>query len=327
MPLFERWRNRTRAKPVRLFYASDIHGTEVLWRKFLNAGKAYSTDALIMGGDLTGKAVIPLVDTGEGYRVELFGETQILCDEAEIEETERQIRGKGMYPHRMAQDEVDRVSQLSSDEQEEWFSEVMLETFSMWLDLAGERLDGSPTRCFVMPGNDDPPSVGEAIERSEGVESCEGIVVEFDGYSMISLGYSNPTPFNSPRELSEDEIYLRIQKMVEGVPDLSRCIFNLHAPPYDSRLDTAPVLDEDLTVVMAGSEPKTAPVGSSAVREAIEEFQPLLALHGHVHESAGATRIGRTLCLNPGSDYHTGLISGCLCSLREAEVRHQFVTA
>jgi uncharacterized protein len=327
MPLFERWRNRTRAKPVRLFYASDIHGTEVLWRKFLNAGKAYSTDALIMGGDLTGKAVIPLVDTGEGYRVELFGETQILCDEAEIEETERQIRGKGMYPHRMAQDEVDRVSQLSSDEQEEWFSEVMLETFSMWLDLAGERLDGNPTRCFVMPGNDDPPSVGEAIERSEGVESCEGIVVEFDGYSMISLGYSNPTPFNSPRELSEDEIYLRIQKMVEGVPDLSRCIFNLHAPPYDSRLDTAPVLDEDLTVVMAGSEPKTAPVGSSAVREAIEEFQPLLALHGHVHESAGATRIGRTLCLNPGSDYHTGLISGCLCSLREAEVRHQFVTA
>jgi uncharacterized protein len=327
MPLFGRWRNRTSDKPVRLFYASDIHGTEVLWRKFLNAGKAYSTDALIMGGDLTGKAVIPLVDTGEGYRVELFGETQILCDEAEIEETERQIRGKGMYPHRMAQDEVDRVSQLSSDEQEEWFSEVMLETFSMWLDLAGERLDGNPTRCFVMPGNDDPPSVGEAIERSEGVESCEGIVVEFDGYSMISLGYSNPTPFNSPRELSEDEIYLRIQKMVEGVPDLSRCIFNLHAPPYDSRLDTAPVLDEDLTVVMAGSEPKTAPVGSSAVREAIEEFQPLLALHGHVHESAGATRIGRTLCLNPGSDYHTGLISGCLCSLREAEVRHQFVTA
>jgi Icc-related predicted phosphoesterase len=327
MPLFGRWRNRTRAKPVRLFYASDIHGTEVLWRKFLNAGKAYSTDALIMGGDLTGKAVIALVNTGEGYRVELFGETQILCDEAEIEEIERQIRGKGMYPHRMTQDEVERVSQLSSDEREEWFSEVMLETFSMWLDLAGERLDGSPTRCFVMPGNDDPPSVGEAIERSEGVESCEGIVVEFDGYSMISLGYSNPTPFNSPRELSEDEIYLRIQKMVEGVPDLSRCIFNLHPPPYGSKLDTAPVLDEDLTVVMAGSEPKTAPVGSSAVREAIEEFQPLLALHGHVHESAGATRIGRTLCLNPGSDYHTGLISGCLCSLREAEVRHQFVTA
>jgi Icc-related predicted phosphoesterase len=187
MPLFGRWRNRTRAKTVRLFYASDIHGTEVLWRKFLNAGKAYSTDALIMGGDLTGKAVIPLVNTGEGYRVELFGETQILCDEAEIEEIERQIRGKGMYPHRMTQDEVERVSQLSSDEREEWFSEVMLESFSMWLDLAGERLDGSPTRCFVMPGNDDPPSVGEAIERSEGVESCEGIVVEFDGYSMISI--------------------------------------------------------------------------------------------------------------------------------------------
>lgn len=327
MSLFGKWRNRTTAKSVRLFYASDIHGAEVLWRKFLNAGKAYDADVLVMGGDLTGKAVIPLVDIGDGYRVELFGETHMLRHEAEIEETERQIRGKGMYPHRMMQDEVNRVSQLSTDEREEWFSEVMLETFEMWLNLAGERLEGIPTRCFVMPGNDDPLSVGEAIERSEGVESCEGSVVEFDGYSMISLGYSNPTPFDSPRELSEDEIYQRVQKMVECVPDLSRCIFNLHPPPYNSELDTAPVLDDNLTVVMAGSEPKTMPVGSTAVREAIEEFQPLLALHGHVHESAGATRIGRTLCINPGSDYHTGLISGCICSLRETEVRHQFVNA
>lgn len=144
MPLFGKWKNRPRAKTVRLFYASDIHGTEVLWRKFLNAGKVYNTDALVMGGDLTGKAVIPLVDTGDGYRVELFGETHMLRYEAEVEETERQIRGKGMYPHRMTQEEVDRVSQLSADEREEWFSEVMLETFKMWLELAGERLDGIP---------------------------------------------------------------------------------------------------------------------------------------------------------------------------------------
>jgi Icc-related predicted phosphoesterase len=107
---------------------------------------------------------------------------------------------------------------------------------------------------------------------------------------------------------------------------MERCIFNLHVPPYDSSLDTAPALTDELEVVMSGSAPKMIPVGSTAVREVIERYQPLLSLHGHVHESAGATNIGRTLCINPGSDYHTGRISACLITLRQGTVRHQFVT-
>lgn len=314
-------------KTVRVFYASDIHGTEVLWRKFLNAAKAYDADALIMGGDLTGKAVVPLVQEGEGYTVELFGERRTVTGEEEVAELERTIRGKGMYPHRMDRAEVEKVSAMSEDEREDWFAVVMLETFNSWLDLAGERLAGQDTHCFVMPGNDDPPGVEEAIVAAEGVEACDGLVVEFDGYSMISLGYSNPTPFDSPRELSEEEIIRRVDEMAAKVPDMSRCIFNLHVPPYDSQLDTAPELDDELNVQMAGSEPKMGPVGSTAVREVIERHQPMLALHGHVHESAGATRIGRTLCINPGSDYHTGRISGCFLSLRGDDVKHQFVNA
>ncbi|MBN8868364.1 MAG: metallophosphoesterase [Solirubrobacterales bacterium] len=314
-----------REKPVRLFYASDIHGTEVLWRKFLNAARSYDSQVLVMGGDLTGKAVIPLVEKGDGYEVELFGERQSVSGEEQVAELERQIRGKGMYPHRMTAGEVDRVARMSEDEREDWFAEVMLKTFDQWLDLAGERLAGSGARCFVMPGNDDPPGVAEAIVESEGVEECDSKLVEFNGYTMVSLGYSNPTPFDSPREISEDEIYRRVSDLADQSPDISRCIFNLHVPPYDSQLDTAPELDEDLQVVMAGSEPKQIPVGSTAVRELIEEYQPLLSLHGHVHESAGATRIGRTLAINPGSDYHTGRISGCLLALRGDDVKHQFV--
>ncbi len=325
--MFGKRKGRTDEQPVRLFYASDIHGTEVLWRKFLNAAKAYDADLLVMGGDLTGKAVIPLVGSGDTFSVELFGETHVVTGESDLAEIERQIRGKGMYPHRMSPREVQRVAGLSIEEREEWFAEVMLETFEQWLELAGERLGEGDVRCFVMPGNDDPPGVEEAIEQAEGVEACDGRMVEFNGYSMISLGYSNPTPFDSPRELSEDEIVKRVSALAEQVPDLSRCIFNLHVPPYDSQLDTAPLLDENLTVVMAGSEPKTVPVGSTAVREVIEKYQPMLALHGHVHESAGATKIGRTLCINPGSDYHTGRISGCLIALRGDDVRHQFVNA
>jgi Icc-related predicted phosphoesterase len=309
---------------TQLYYASDIHGSEVLWRKFLNAAAAYRASVLVMGGDVTGKVVVPLVQRDDGFHVELFGVRQVVAAE-DLDEMENRIRGNGMYPHRMDPQELDRVASFTEDEKEAWFATVMRQTFGGWLDLAEERLDGD-TRCFVMPGNDDPTGVDDAIDASTKVEGCDGRVVTFEGHSMLSLGYANRTPFDSPRELDEDELLRRIHAMAEQVEDMDRCIFNLHVPPHDSSLDTAPALTEDLEVVMSGSAPKLIPIGSTAVRDAIETYQPLLSLHGHVHESPGATRIGRTLCINPGSDYHTGRINGCLLKLQGTEVRHQFVT-
>jgi Icc-related predicted phosphoesterase len=307
---------------VRLYYASDIHGSDVLWRKFLNAAAAYDASVLVMGGDLTGKVVVPLVEQSDGFHVELFGTSQVVGDD--VEEMEHRIRANGMYPHRMTAAEVSRVAELPEQEKEHWFADVMRATFADWLALADERLDDR-TRCFVMPGNDDPEGVDSAIEHATKVEACDDRLVRFQGYTMVSLGYANRTPFHSPRELDEDELLQRIGVLAEQVGDMERCIFNLHVPPYDSSLDTAPALTEELEVIMSGSAPKMIPVGSTAVREAIEHYQPLLALHGHVHESAGATRLGRTLCINPGSDYHTGRISGCLIQLRPDRVVHQFV--
>jgi Icc-related predicted phosphoesterase len=309
---------------IRLYYASDIHGSDVLWRKFLSAADAYRASVLVMGGDLTGKVVVPLVERSDGYQVELFGVGHLVAPD-EVEEMEHRIRANGMYPHRMTAEEVGRVADLPEDERERWFADVMRVTFGEWLALADDRL-GDVTRCFVMPGNDDPEGVDRAIEEATKVEACDDRVVEFAGHTMISLGYANRTPFDSPRELDEDELLRRIRTLAEQVGDMERCVFNLHVPPYDSALDTAPALTEDLEVIMSGSAPKMIPVGSTAVREAIEQYQPLLSLHGHVHESAGATRIGRTLCINPGSDYHTGRISGCLIQLRPDRVVHQFVT-
>jgi Icc-related predicted phosphoesterase len=311
---------------LRLYYASDIHGTEVLWRKFLHAPRVYSARVIVMGGDVTGKVVIPLVEDGGEVVAELFGRPERAATPEERAELEHRIRSNGMYPHLMTREEIERVAALSEDEREGWFAEVMLETFERWMSLAGERLEEDPdVRCFVMPGNDDPPGVDVAIERAERVEACDERLVEFGGYTMLSLGYSNRTPFDSPRELDEDELFRRIERMAEQVDDLGRCVFNLHVPPYDSQLDTAPQLDDDLRVVISAGEPKLIPVGSTAVREAIERFQPLLALHGHVHESRGVTRIGRTLCVNPGSDYHTGRISGALLHLRRDRADYQFV--
>ena len=312
------------AAATRLYYASDIHGSGVLWRKFLNAGGAYDADVLVMGGDVTGKVVVPLVEQADGFHVDLFGQRSVVSGEA-LEEIENKIRNNGMYPHRMSGADVQRVAALSEQEREAWFADVMRQTFDGWLALADERLDASK-RCFVMPGNDDPAGVDSSIEQAAKVEACDGRVVSFGDYTMISLGYSNRTPFDSPRELSEQELYARVSAMAEEAGDMTRCIFNLHVPPYDSSLDTAPALDEQLTVVMSGSAPKLIGVGSTAVREAIERYQPLLSLHGHVHESPGAVRIGRTLAINPGSDYHTGRISGCLINLKGDNARHQFVT-
>lgn len=324
--LGRRKQDRDDAPALRLYYASDIHGTEALWRKFLAAARVYRAGVLVMGGDLTGKVVVPLIATDGGYEFELFGRRERVEGEQQLDDAEQRIRANGMYPHRMSAEEVTRVAALSTQERETWFAEVMLHTFDRWLELAAERLDDTEVRCFMMPGNDDPPGVDTSIEHAARVEACDDRIVEFDGHTMVSLGYSNRTPFDSPRELDEEELYRRVDALAQTLDDPSRAIFNLHVPPYDSGLDTAAELDEHLSVVMAGSEPKMIPVGSTAVRELIERYQPLLGLHGHVHESAGATRIGRTLCINPGSDYHTGRISGCLMQLREDRVTHQFVT-
>lgn len=312
---------------LRIYYASDIHGTEVLWRKFLHAPSVYEAPVIVMGGDVTGKVVIPLVDEGAGVvTAELFGQPERAATEEQRAELEHRIRSNGMYPHLMTSDEVGRVAGLSVAERETWFAEVMLHTFDRWMALAEERLADSDVKCFVMPGNDDPPGVDTAIERARRVEACDERIVDLGaGYSMISLGYSNRTPFDSPRELDEDDLYRRVELMAGQIEDLSTCVFNLHVPPYASGLDTAPALDENLTVVLAAGQPKMAPCGSTAVREAIERFQPLVSLHGHVHESRGATRIGRTLSINPGSDYHTGRISGVLVHLKGDRADYQFV--
>jgi uncharacterized protein len=312
---------------LRLYYASDIHGTEVLWRKFLHAPSVYDTPVIVMGGDVTGKAVIPLVDEGDGVvTAQLFGQPERAATPEEREELEHRIRSNGMYPQLMTREEIERVAALGEQEREAWFAEVMLQTFERWMALAEERLADAPVKCFVMPGNDDPPGVDRAIEQARRVQACDERIVDLgEGYTMVSLGYSNRTPFDSPRELDEDELFRRVERLAAQVDDLSRCVFNLHVPPYASDLDTAPQLDENLQVVLAAGQPRMAPCGSTAVREAIERFQPVASLHGHVHESRGATRIGRTLTINPGSDYHTGRISGVLVHLKGDRADYQFV--
>ena len=321
-----RRRAASRTSGVKLFYASDIHGSDVLWRKFLGAANFYEADAAVMGGDLLAKAIVPIERRSDGtFRAEFLGDERRVSEGTELDELIGAIRFNGYYPWIASSDEIAlRVADPAT--QDDLFGEVARAEIRRWTQLAEQRAttNGSSS-LFVMAGNDDPWYVNEILAASRALVFCDDRVVRVGPHEMVSSSYANPTPWNSPRELEEDALYERLKKLADQLEDPSGAIFNLHVPPYDSRLDTAPELKADLTPRYSGGQPVLKPVGSHAVRQVIEEFQPLLALHGHIHESKGEIRIGRTLALNSGSEYNTGRLHGVVVSLGDDRVSHQFV--
>jgi len=295
----------------RIFFATDLHGSETCWRKFLNAAKFYDCDTLICGGDMTGKAIIPLVEENGHFAYTLAGDQQVVSA-GQVAEVETQIRRKGYYPLRVS---PQRLSELdgSSEARADTFRQVMLDGVKRWLDLADEKLGGAGVRVFVCPGNDDEFEVDDVLRQAKMVELGEGRVIEIDGFTMISSGWSNPTPWNTHREEAEDKLAERIDAMAAQVKDPARAIFNLHCPPYRSGLDEAPAIDADLKLLHGGRALR--PVGSKAVRDAIDRYQPLLSLHGHIHESKGAVNLGKTLSINPGSAYEEGMLMAAIINL------------
>jgi Icc-related predicted phosphoesterase len=295
----------------KVFFATDLHGSEVCWKKFLNAAKFYDADVLICGGDMTGKAIVPIVSENGHYTVTLAGESQAVLAE-QVAEVENNIRRRGYYPLQMS---VERLHELDQDpaKRAACFQEVMLEGVERWMKMAADKLRGTGVRIFVSPGNDDEMEVDDVVRRAELVELGEGRIMEFDGFTMISTGWSNPTPWKTHREESEEQLAARIDEMAAQVHDPSHAIFNLHCPPFRSGLDEAPAIDADLRLLHGGRALR--PVGSTAVREAIEKRQPLLSLHGHIHESKGAIKIGKTLSINPGSAYEEGMLMGAIIQL------------
>jgi uncharacterized protein len=316
-------RRSQREEPsLRLYYASDIHGSDVLWRKFLNAASFYEVGTLIMGGDLCGKGLAPVVRTNGGWTMPVAGEERHVADEAELEQLEQLVRRSGFYPRRMTQEEFARISDDPAA-LETMFEETIVEGLRGWMALADERLRGSEVVAYVMPGNDDPWAVDEALAGREKVVPCDDKVIRVGEHELLSLGWSNETPWHTARELDEDRLYARIKKLAEQLQDPSSAIFNIHVPPYHSGLDTAVELDETLKPVLVGGQQHEIPVGSTAVRQLIEEYQPALALHGHIHESRGIVAVGRTVCINPGSNYGTGRIDGAVVELAAGGVRNK----
>jgi len=310
-----------------VYYASDIHGSDRLWRKFVNAGKFYAADVLVMGGDITGKAVVPIIRSADGLRApEVIGSR--VAPEAELEAVEDRIRDRGFYPYATTEDELAAAhgDQTAIDA---LFARAMADSVRRWLELARERLAGTKIRLYMMLGNDDDPALQQVLADSPLHVACEDVPVELaEQIQMLSCGVANPTPWASPREMPEERLGGHLDRLVADLEDPSRAVFNLHVPPKGTALDQAPELDSTLKPVVRGGSVVMTSAGSQAVREVIERHQPLVALHGHIHESRGITKIGRTVCINPGSEYGEGVLHGALMVLdRKKGLRnHQLVS-
>jgi len=312
---------------VRVFFASDIHGSEKCFMKFLNAGRVYKANVVILSGDITGKMIVPIVEESSGtFTVDFLGRKAIKSRE-ELGILEKRIRDSGYYPYCTNEKEIEELS-ADKGKVNELFLHVMAESVKRWVEIAEERLQGTGIKCFVSPGNDDHFVVDPILNSTRYIMNPEGKVVNVDDdHEMVTLAYSNITPWNSPRECTEDELAEKIQRMVSQVKDIQNCLFNFHCPPYNAHIDLAPRLDETLKPVSRGGQIEMVPVGSVAVRSAIEKHQPLLGLHGHIHESKGAEKIGRTLCLNPGSEYTEGILRGVIIDLDKDKVRSYLFTS
>jgi uncharacterized protein len=305
----------------KIYFATDIHGSERCFFKFLNAGKAYGADAVILGGDVTGKALVPVVEgAGGSFSVNLFGKAETASEPAELEDLERRIRTLGFYPYRTTPEEHARMAgdaeYLSSV-----FDEVMRKATARWVEIADARLKEAGLPCLVMPGNDDIPAVKDVLAQGRWLLQGEDHVVELGPYQVACLGYSTVTPWDSPRELSEEQMAERLDELTEQIQPGKPVIFNIHNPPADSGTDLAFKLTPDMRIETAGGEPVKVPVGSHAVRAAIERVQPVLALHGHIHESRAMTAIGRTKVCNPGSLYPDGVLQGVIVTLDGDKVK------
>jgi Icc-related predicted phosphoesterase len=311
--------------PQRLFFVTDLHGSSQAWRKMLAAASAYRVDALICGGDVAGKRLYPIVDKGNGkYVAEVDGRRVDLDGQSELDEAKRRIEAGGGYHKVMPAPEADALAQ-DPEAMEQIFAQRVRDRLGEWISVAEERLAGTKVKCYITGGNDDEEEMLEPLFEGsfEHVVPAEGRVVDVLGHPMISLGWSNQTPWATPRETTEERLAELIESTASELDGYENAIFNLHVPPKDSTLDTCPRLDTSQwppAPVMVGGQVQLFGAGSSAVADAIAKYQPLLSLHGHIHESTAVKKIGRTTCINPGSEYHAGELLGVIVVTKPTKI-------
>jgi Icc-related predicted phosphoesterase len=305
-----------------MLHGTDFHGSDVVFRKFISAAKMNKADVVVVGGDITGKAMVPIIEQPDGtHEAYFFATTHVAKTKEELEELQKRISHVGFYPYPTSMDEYQNLRDDPA-KLDTLFAKIMVDRVSDWVKLAEQHLKGTGAKFLMMAGNDDIYEVDKPISSSDYVVNVEGKVVEIDEHhEMINSGHTNMTPWNCPRDLPEDKLTTLIDDMASQVKDMNRCIFNLHCPPFNTKLDLAPKLNADMAYVHKGGQIEMVPVGSEAVRKAIEKYQPLLGLHGHIHEARGFDKLGRTLLINGGSEYGEGILRAVIVNMDKDKVK------
>ncbi len=308
---------------IKILFVTDIHGSNLCYRKYLNALKVYNVDVGILLGDLTGKVLVPLVEkAGGGWETTLMGTHVDVATQDELEKLKKTIEMMGYYWVHQSPDEFKDYKD-DPKKVDALFKELMMRRLCEWIDLADERLTGAGYKVYMAPGNDDHFEVDQIISDSKAIVNCNNRNVMVGDHEMITFSWANPTPWNTPREKTDDELEPMLEELVAKVSDKSNAIFNFHAPPFGFALDLAPELTKDL--IQAAD--RRIHVGSHAVAKMIEKYQPLIGLHGHIHESRGAQKVRRTLIINPGSEYSEGILKGAMIVLEKGKVKDYVFTS
>lgn len=317
------WRKKDKAanSEVKMFFASDLHGSNICFKKFINSAKFYGADVLVLGGDLTGKAVIPIAEQIDGtFLAFQHGEAVRLNNKSELDEFVQQQGNIGFYPTVMSEAEYQGL-RTNQEAQDALFKRLVLERVREWTAIAANKLKGTEIPLVAIPGNDDFREIDEILTQAPHFDFHEMQVCEFKGgYQMLYCGGSTPTPWDTEREYTEEQYVARFAQLLPQVTDMSRCIFNVHVPPFGTTLDACPKLDKNLQVVYEMGLPAQVHAGCQTLFDIIKQHQPLLGLHGHIHEGRAKINIGKTICINPGSVYPEGILQGALITLRQGEV-------
>ena len=314
---------------IRLLYGSDFHGSDAVFRKFLASGIQYKANALMVGGDVTGKAMIPVRHLGGGrYEAQLLGADRKATTPDELEMLKKAIGQVGFYPIVLEPDEAD---ELEGDPAKMGarFEKEMCQRVRDWMTLADEKLTPHNITLYFMAGNDDLYSIDSVVEEFKSIRNPDMRRYELDGgYEVVGLSNANLTPWLCARDVEESEIARKLDELAALVRRPEQAICMLHVPPFKSGLDTCPDLDENLKIITQGGQVVMKSAGSSAVKSFIEKFQPMLTLHGPIHESPGHTRSGRTLMINAGSEYAEGIMKAAIINLENGKVKgHMLVSA
>jgi len=302
---------------MKIFFSVDVHGATTVWRKWISAVSIYEADGLILSGDLTGKVLVPLIKMDDGfYKAGYFGTTWVLKTEDEMKDFERKLDNAGAYYIRADKSEVEELKN-NPEKVKEIMKEKMVERMRGWLNLLTEKIDTKKIMTIVMPGNDDEFVIDPVIKEFEGKGIIYPLdkVLDIEGHELLSFEYVNPTPWDTAREADEGKLKNMLVEKLSVLKNPNNAMFNFHCPPINTKIDLAPKLDKNLRLVGGLDGVKYVHVGSKSVRWAIEKYQPLIGLHGHIHESSGFEMIGKTLCLNPGSEYGEGLLRGYIINI------------